>query len=219
MSHINPWRVVTDDNVTKMRITARVDVTATAAVKDQGQYVVYADAPSSSDVWVIYTCTVYAWARTNVATPPSTTEGVQRIPSRNADGFFIFKPQVAGKDALGLSHNVLGAFTTAAGATAANQLTGSGITLISDEPFDTDQVVASSQNPLFTVPPGSILSVLFNLLPDPIANPLPARFAIGTSGPLPDDALQRVDYVGVKMQGLKMSKSYYDGLVKKAEQR
>jgi hypothetical protein len=216
---MNPYRVVVDEQVIKFRVTARADVTASGWPLDQGKYLIYSDAPAGSEMWVIYSCTVFAWARTNVATPASTAEGIQRISSIKGDGFFLFQPQVGGKDALGLSRNSLAAFTTAAGATAANQLTGSGITMISDAPFDADQIATSSENPLFTVPPGQPLTVLFSLLPDPIANPLPARFAIGTSGPLPDDALQRVDYVGVIMQGLKMSKPYYDALAKQAEAR
>lgn len=219
MSRMNPYRVVADDNITKLRITARADVTASLWPLIQGKYVVYSDAPSGSETWVIYSCTVFAWARTSVTDPPSTAEAVQRIPSNKGDGFFLFQPQVGDRDALGLSRNSLAAFTTAAGATAANQLTGSGITMISDAPFDADQIATSSENPLFTVPPGQPLTVLFSLLPDPIANPLPGRFAIGTSGPLPDDALQRVDYVGFIMQGLKMSKTYYDALAKAAESR
>lgn len=218
MSRMNPYRVVVDDNVTKLRIIARADVTAAAWPKDQGKYVVYADAPSGSEMWVIYTFTPFAWARTNVEDPPGSSEGIARIQSKDADGFFLFQPQVAGKDALGLSRNKLAAFTTAAGATSADEQTASGVTMISDEPFDADQIATSSENPLFVVPPGQPLTVLFSLLPDAISNPLPARFAIGTAGPLADP-LQRVDYVGVIMQGLKMSKTHYDALAKKAEGR
>lgn len=216
MTRMNPDNVVVDDNVTKLSITATADITATGWPEEQGKLLIYSAGPSAGETWVLYTCTCFAWARTNVEDPPSSSEGVRRIQSNDGDGFFLFQPQVAGKDALGLSKNSLAAWTTAAGATSDDQKTASGITVISDEPFDSDQTAASNGFPLFTVPPGQPLQVLWGLVPDAIANPLPARFAIG-SATGPADPLQRVDYVGVRMSGLKMSKAYYDALAKKAE--
>lgn len=210
---INAEKVLVDDSASGLKIEARADVSATAWPLQQGKYVVFQGTPNSNEAWVINTMICFAWARTNVQNPPSTTEGVERIQSKNGDGFFLFQPYVGNKLAWGRSISRLAAWTTAAGATAADIQTPSGYTHISDGPFDVNAISADNQILKFLVPPGQPLTVLFSLLKDAIANPLPVRYSIGGTGPLSNQALLRVDYAGVIMTGSKLTKAHYDDMM------
>lgn len=212
---IKPSKVLVDSNAPNVEIQATVDVSAPDALLIQGKYVIYSAQPASNEAWVIKAMSCFAWARQNVGL---SSEYVQRIPSSKGDGFFLFEPQVSGSAAFGLTRTTLAAWTTAAGATAVDRKTSSGITLLSDQPFDLAHIAEGNGNRRFLVPPGQQLNVLFSLVPDAIANPLPGRFAIGGTAPLPD-YLQRVDYVGVIMVGTKLSKTYYDSLAKQQERK
>lgn len=210
---IKPSKILVDTNAPNIEIEATVDVSAPDALQVQGKYVVYSAQPAANEAWVIKAMACFAWARQNVGL---SSEYVARIPSAKGDGFFLFEPQVSGAAAFGLTRTNLAAWTTAAGATAADRKTSSGITLLSDQPFDAAHIAEGNGNRRFIVPPGQQLNVLFSLVPDAIANPLPGRFAVGGTSPLPD-YLQRVDYVGVIMVGTKLSKTYYDSLAKQQE--
>lgn len=211
---IKPSKVLVDTNAPNVEIEATVDVSAPDAIKDQGKYVVYSAQPAANEAWIIKAMACFAWARQNVGL---SSEYVAKIPSSKGDGFFLFEPQVSGAAAFGLTRTNLAAWTTAAGATASDRKSSSGITLLSDQPFDAAHIAEGNENRRFIVPPGQQFSVLFSLVPDAISNPLPGRFAIGGTSPLPD-YLQRVDYVGVILVGTKLSKTYYDSLVRQQEQ-
>jgi hypothetical protein len=212
---LDPSKVVVDPSAPNFQIVATVDVSSPTAAKEQGKYIVYKAQPASSEAWIITTMHCFAWSRTNVG---DTSEGVQRILCADGDAFLLFEPLVGSGAAFGLSPFTIAAWTTAAGATSADVKTGSGIPLLSDAPFDASAISEGNGMRRFIVPPGQPLTVLFSVIPDAIANALPGRYAIGGVAPLAG-ALQRVDYVGVIARGSKMSRAYYDSLVKRQEQQ
>lgn len=213
-AHIDPNKILVDPSVPDLWIQDTVDLSAPVQtpstpgqVLDQGKYVV-SKRNSGDDCWIITAVTPFAWARYNVG---QSSEGVTRISSDNGDGFFLFQPQVAGKDALGLSLINLAGWTTAAGATSAEPKTASGLAFISDAPFDQTARAAGNNLNRFLVGPGQELKVLFSLIPLPSVNPLPSSYVIGGILPVASPLL-RVDYAGVIMVGKKCPKQYYDGL-------
>ncbi len=203
---IDPNKVVVDPSVPDLWIQDVEELTVAVPVGN-GTYVISKRIPND-ECWIVTAVTPFAWARTKVG---DSAEGVERISSKNADGFFLFQPQVNGKDALGLSMVHIPLWTTAAGATLSEPFDSSGLNYVSDAPFDETARAAGNNLNRFLVGSGQSLTVLFSLIPDAATAPLPQRYVIGGATPttLP---LLRVDRAGVIMVGKKCPKQYYDGL-------
>ena len=229
MTLIDPNKVIYDPLTPNLFITAEADLSAansgvgvTPVTKawptQEGKYVIFQATPPENDIWIITSITCFAFTRTSVDT---TSEGREQISAKNGNNAFLFEPRAGASGALGSVYVSLPAWTKAVGATSNDVNHPSGITLISDEPFDNMSRSAGNGTMRLVVPPGSPFTMLFSLLPQAVtvANRLNARFAIGGQTPLADDALSRIDWAAFTAVGYQTSRDNYDTLKALLEKR
>jgi hypothetical protein len=209
----NPAKILVDPNISQWAIeSGMVDITATDALQEQGKFVILNVPGSAGQVIVVTAIARYAWARNNVT---ESSEGVEMIDPKYGNNFFLYEVNVGEIGKAGIANGTihLGAWTTAAGATADDVKTGAGSSLITGDPDLSLAVQRGANLPYFIIPAGNPLKVLFSLVPDPIdaTAVLPRRFQIGTTSG--DMTTQRVDYASIALNGYKMSKQYYDSIM------
>lgn len=201
---IDPRRFLSDPDVQPFMRDFRIDLTAAdAPIRAAGEFII-ADLPvTDKQVLLIKTLVPHVYTRTDVG---AATETFRPLTGQEANGHFLWQPVVNDQSPLlGVDYN---AARLAGSAQNTDRFNLNGFSHISESPFMDAQ--KTWDNPLFTfmVDSNRRFRVIWSILPVGAVSPIPYPYAVGGGA-----GTRRVDFAGVVVAGVVMSKQKYEGVV------